>query len=265
MPGSVVSSSRSSVAPSSVASSVAATPYGHTVLTSTSVRFHANNAAWADIHYTINGGAQQNVRMTHNADNSNTLTVSSIPAGATVRYFFTIAQGAGAIDTAWVQFGCCSGGTSSGAASSTPASSTPASSSRSSVASSAPAFTQLVQAEAFTAMSGVQTETTTDTNGGQNVSYIDAGDWMAYANITIPSTGSYRIEYRVASPSGATFSSDLNAGAIQLGSVTIGATGGWQNWATVSQTVTINAGTYSFGIFAQQSGWNLNWFRITKL
>jgi hypothetical protein len=123
----------------------------------------------------------------------------------------------------------------------------------------------LVQAEAFTAMSGVQTEVTTDTNGGQNVSYIDAGDWMAYANIVVPTSGSYRIEYRVASPSGATFSSDLNAGATQLGSVSIGATGGWQNWTTVNQTVSLTAGTHSFGIFAQQAGWNINWFRITKL
>ena len=253
-PSSVASSSKSSVAPGSVASSVAATPYGHTVLTSTSIRFHANNAAWADVHYTINGGAQQNIRMT-NANNINTYTVTNIPAGATVRYFFTIAQGAGAIDTAWVQFGCCSGGTTS----STPAaSSTPAS-------SAAPAFSQLVQAEAFTAMSGVQTEATTDTNGGQNVSYIDAGDWMAYANITIPTTGSYRIEYRVASPSGSVLSSDLNAGATQLGNVTIPATGGWQTWTTVNQTVTLNAGTHSVGIFAQQGGWNINWFRITKL
>ena len=242
------------VASSSVASSAVATPYGYTVVGSTSVRFHANNAAWADIHYTINNGAQQNIRMTHNADNSNTYDLANIPAGATVRYFFTIAQGAGAYDTAWAQFTCCSGG-----ASSTPASSKPASSSSSSV------FSQLVQAEAFTAMNGVQTETTTDTNGGQNVAYIDAGDWMAYANITIPTTGSYRIEYRVASPSGSLLSADLNAGSIQLGNVAIPATGGWQNWTTVNHTVTLNAGTYSFGVFAQQAGWNFNWFRITRL
>lgn len=251
-PSSVASSSKPSVA-SSVASSVAATPYGYTVLTSNSVRFHANNAAWADIHYTINNGPQQNIRMTHNADNSNTYNLGSIPAGATVRYFFTIAQGAGAFDTAWAQFNCCSGGSSS-----TPASSIAAS-------SSAPAFTRLVQAEAFTAMSGVQTDATNDGGAGQYVGWIDAGDWMAYANITIPTTGSYRIEYRVASPSGSLLSSDLNAGTTQLGTVTIPATGGWQNWVTVNQTVTLNAGTHSFGIFAQQSGWNLNWFRITKL
>ena len=263
-PSSVASSPKSSVAPSSVASSVAATPYGYTVISANSVRFHANAAAWADIHYTLNGGPQQNIRMTHNADNSNSYSLGNIPSGAVVRYFFTIAQGAGAMDTAWAQFTCCSGvGTSSAPASSVAASSAPASSQPAS--SSAPAFTQLVQAESFTAMNGVQTSTTSDTGGGRYVGWIDAGDWMAYANITVPTSGSYKIEYRVASPSGATFSSDLNGGSIQLGSISVGATGGWQNWTTVTQTVTLNAGTFSFGIFAQQGGWNINWFRITKL
>jgi hypothetical protein len=67
----------------------------------------------------------------------------------------------------------------------------------------------------------------------------------------------------VASPSGGTVSSDLNAGTTQLGSTTIPATGGWQNWTTVSKTVYVNAGTYNFGVFAQTGGWNLNWVRIT--
>ncbi|MBX0288926.1 carbohydrate-binding protein [Hymenobacter sp. HSC-4F20] len=125
-------------------------------------------------------------------------------------------------------------------------------------------FTTLLQAESYSSMNGVQVETTTDTGGGQNVGYLDAGDWMAYSNVTFPTTGAYTIEYRVASPSGGTLSSDLNAGSIQLGNTTIPATGGWQNWTTVSKTVTINAGTYSFGVFAQTGGWNFNWVRITK-
>ncbi|PJJ54913.1 carbohydrate-binding protein [Hymenobacter chitinivorans] len=131
-------------------------------------------------------------------------------------------------------------------------------------ASATPSFSTTIQAEAYTSMQGVQTETTTDTGGGQNVGYIDATDWMAYANVNFPTTGTYLIEYRVASPSGSTLSSDLNAGAIQLGNVTIPATGGWQTWTTVSQTVTITAGTYSFGVYAQAGGWNFNWLRITK-
>ena len=123
----------------------------------------------------------------------------------------------------------------------------------------------LIQAESYFAMNGIQTETTTDTGGGLNVGYTDTGDWMAYNAINFPTSGSYLIEYRVASAvNGARISSDLNAGAIVLGSVNIPNTGGWQNWQTVSQTVNVNAGTYNFGIFIQNPGVNLNWIRITK-
>ncbi|MGE6353507.1 glycosyl hydrolase family 18 protein [Flavobacterium sp. NPDC079362] len=123
----------------------------------------------------------------------------------------------------------------------------------------------LIQAENYSSMSGIQTEPTTDTGGGLNVGYADTGDWMAYSNVNFPTSGSYVIEYRVASAvTGARISSDLNAGTIQLGTVNIPNTGGWQNWQTVSQTVNVNAGTYNFGIFIQSSGVNINWFRITK-
>jgi chitinase len=135
----------------------------------------------------------------------------------------------------------------------------------SSSSSSTATFTRLIQAEGYTSMSGVQLENTTDVGGGQNVGWIDANDWMAYATINFPVSGSYRVEYRVASVSGARLSLDLNAGAIQLGQINIPATGGWQTWVTVSHTVSINAGTYSLGIFAPQGGWNINWLRVTKL
>ena len=88
---------------------------------------------------------------------------------------------------------------------------------------------------------------------------------MAYANVNFPTSGSYRVEYRVASPSGSRLSLDVNAGSIQLGQVTIPATGGWQNWTTVSHTVNVNAGTYALGIYAPAGGWNLYWVRVTKL
>ena len=96
------SSSKSSVASSS--SSSAAAAYGYTKLTTTSVKFYANNSPWVDVHFTVNGGAQQNVRLTHNADNTNNFTATGIPAGAVVKYFYTIGQSVGAVDTAWVQF-----------------------------------------------------------------------------------------------------------------------------------------------------------------
>jgi len=94
------------------------------------------------------------------------------------------------------------------------------------------------------------------------VGWIDKGDYMVYP-ISIPVSGSYTIQYRVATPnSGISLSSDLNAGSTVLGSVNIPNTGGWQNWTTVSQTVTLNAGSYNFGINAGTGGFNINWFAI---
>ncbi|WP_343625944.1 carbohydrate-binding protein [Roseateles puraquae] len=127
----------------------------------------------------------------------------------------------------------------------------------------APTWSRQIEAEAFSAQAGVQTEACTE--GGLNVGWIDTNDWMAYNSITFPSSGNYRVEYRVASPSGGTLSLDLNAGSIQLGQLGVPATGGWQNWTTVSHTVNINAGTYNVGVFAPKGGWNLNWIRFTKL
>jgi GH18 family chitinase len=120
-----------------------------------------------------------------------------------------------------------------------------------------------VEAENFTNQSGVQTEACTE--GGSNVGWIDTGDWMSYININIPTSGIYRIDYRVASISGATLASNLNTNAITFPAVAVPATGGWQNWTTASQTVTINAGTYTFGVYASTGGWNINWIKFTKL
>jgi hypothetical protein len=253
----VASSSATSQSQAS-SSSVANANYGHTVIAADSVQFFANNAAWADIHFTVNGGGQQNIRMVHNADNSNTYELTGLPAGATVRYFMTIAQTLGAMDTPWAEFVVSGSVASSSAASSTPTSS-------SSSASSIAAFSQHIEAETYAFMSGLELFGTGDVGGGQMVGAIDAGDWMAFTNITFPTTGNYLVEYRVASPTGSLLSLDLNGGSIVLGNASIPATGDWGNFTTLTQTVTINAGTYNLGIYAQQGGWSINWLRITKL
>jgi len=77
--------------------------YGHTI-SGSNVTFYVNNAPWADIHYTVNGGAQQNIRMTVSGAN-NSYTLTNVPAGASVSYSFTIGLAAGgATDTAWMTF-----------------------------------------------------------------------------------------------------------------------------------------------------------------
>ena len=128
-----------------------------------------------------------------------------------------------------------------------------------------PGFSLLKQAESYSSMSGIGLEGTTDTGGGQNVGWIETNDWLMHNTITIPASGNYTIEYRVASPNnGGRLSMDLNSGSIVLGERDIPNTGSWQTWTTVSHTVYINAGTYNFRILAKASGWNINWFRIVS-
>jgi hypothetical protein len=123
----------------------------------------------------------------------------------------------------------------------------------------------VIQAESYNYMAGVDVEATTDAGGGQNVGWIDAGDWLSYS-VTIPASGTYRVDYRVASPnSNMSLRLEKDAGATQLGSVIIPNTGGWQNWGNVSHTVTLPAGTYNIGIATTTGGFNLNYLTITNV
>lgn len=122
-----------------------------------------------------------------------------------------------------------------------------------------------VKASAFSAMSGVQTEPTTDSGGGQSVGYIDAGDWLSYAGtpVDIPKSGTYTLEFRVASlGGGGQFSFEEAGGSPSYATVSVPATGGWQNWTTIRTAVTLPAGIHRFGINARSGGWNLNWFSV---
>lgn len=124
-----------------------------------------------------------------------------------------------------------------------------------------------IQAEDYAAMNGVQKETTTDAGGGQNVGYIDAGDWLSYTNnaVNIPTTGTYTIQFRVASAVGGGVIAFEEAGGNPVyGTVSVGNTGGWQNWTTVKMTVNLTAGSHKFGINAKSGGFNINWFSITQ-
>ena len=110
----------------------------------------------------------------------------------------------------------------------------------------------------------VDIQATTDTGGGFNVGWIEPTEWLSFNNVVIPATGDYLISARIASESGGSLSLDLNGGTIQLGTVEITGTGGWQTWKTFSKVVKINAGTYSLGVYAKNGGWNLNWVDVVS-
>lgn len=145
-----------------------------------------------------------------------------------------------------------------------------ASSSSSSAASSSAAavetkFPFVIQAESYSTMSGVQKENTTDVGGGQNVGYVDTGDWMSYSNSVIkaPFTGKYKISYRVASSNGgaALALSDITTNTT-LDTVIVPKTGGWQAWTTIEREVTLTAGDHKFTLVAATGGVNINWIQI---
>jgi beta-glucanase (GH16 family) len=93
-----------------LAREAAAATSGFTITSPSSVRFHVNDAPWADLHYQINGGGQLNIRM-NASGNNHTLDVTGVPGGALVRYFFTIGNfSGGATDTPWAQFTMSGGG-----------------------------------------------------------------------------------------------------------------------------------------------------------
>lgn len=125
-----------------------------------------------------------------------------------------------------------------------------------------------LRAENYSYMSGIQTEPTTDVGGGRSVGWIDPGDWLSFVNspVSIPSSGMYEISYRVASASaGGSLRLEEAGGAVVYGSISFPTTGGWQQWVTVRHHVYLAAGPHRFGLAAVSGGWNINWFRVSRL
>jgi endoglucanase len=120
--------------------------------------------------------------------------------------------------------------------------------------------TTRIEAENFSGMSGVQTESTVDVGGGQDVGYIDTGDWMDYS-VNASSAGTYAVNLRVASPNGGQLQIKNSAGTV-LATVTVPNTGGWQNWQTVSTNIALAAGTQTIRIYSASNGWNFNWWEV---
>jgi dienelactone hydrolase len=121
-----------------------------------------------------------------------------------------------------------------------------------------------IEAENFTTMSGVQTEGTGDAGGGQNVGWIDNGDWMDYS-VNVPATGAYTVSFRVASQmSGAQLQLRASNGSI-LATVNVPNTGGWQSWQTVTASVSLSAGAQTLRIHSSSSAsWNINWWELAS-
>ncbi|GLY93850.1 ThuA domain-containing protein [Actinoplanes sp. NBRC 103695] len=112
---------------------------------------------------------------------------------------------------------------------------------------------------------GVQRETTSDpAGGGQNIGFIEDGDWWSLAPASL--TGIESIRFRVASDvAGGRI--EVRAGAADgplVGTATVPGTGGWQNWADVTTPVTATDASSLFFVVRDPAGGagsllNVNW------
>ena len=119
-----------------------------------------------------------------------------------------------------------------------------------------------IEAENYAVMSGIQTEPCSE--GGQDVGWIDANDWIVW-NVNIPTAGIYTVQYRVASLNGGgVIQLEKAGGSPVYGSVSVPGTGGWQNWTTISHQVTLPAGQQQIAVKALAGGFNINWLKITQ-
>ncbi len=120
-----------------------------------------------------------------------------------------------------------------------------------------------IQAENYSTMSGIQTESTSDAGGGLNVGWQDTGDWMDYA-VNLTTAGTRTVNFRVASYfTGAQFQLRKSDGTV-LATLVCPNTGSFQNWTTISTQVTLPAGAQTLRLYtsAANGGWNINWWEI---
>jgi beta-glucanase (GH16 family) len=116
----------------------------------------------------------------------------------------------------------------------------------------------------YRTLENVDIENCTDTGGGYNIGWMGTGEWLEYT-VNVSGTGSYTFEARVAATAaGKTFYVEFN-GVNKTGTITVPNTGGWQNWTTVSVTVSLSAGTQIMRLVSSSNDFNINYFNISAI
>ena len=117
-----------------------------------------------------------------------------------------------------------------------------------------------LEAEDFDAMSGIQTEASTE--NGDNVGYINNRDWLRFDDVNL--SGITNVDMRVSSRfTGGTI--EVRTGSTSgtlIGSVNVNSTGGNQNWITLSSNISNVTGTQDvYLVFTGGNGYlfNINW------
>jgi hypothetical protein len=107
---------------------------------------------------------------------------------------------------------------------------------------------------------GVDLEACTDTGCGYDLGWTATGQWFNYT-VNVASAGTYAVSLRLASISGVTDALHIanSAGTNLSGSIGAPATGGWQDWTTVTASVTLPAGVQTLTVDQDNAGWNIHY------
>ncbi len=115
----------------------------------------------------------------------------------------------------------------------------------------------MIPASTFSTQSGIQTENCSE--GGQDVAYIENGDYIGFKNVDL--TDATAIEMRVAANSGGSsieIRSDAPDGKL-LGTLSVGSTGGWQTWQTQKTALSSVSGRHDlYFVFKGGDGYLFN-------
>jgi len=115
----------------------------------------------------------------------------------------------------------------------------------------------------------VDVEGTVDTDGGFDVGWAFAGEWLNYT-VNVAAAGTYAVDIRVASGgAGGTFHLEVN-GTDVTGPLMVPDTGDWQTLTTIHvPAVTLSAGVQIWGLVMDTNGattavGNFNWIAVTQ-
>lgn len=123
-----------------------------------------------------------------------------------------------------------------------------------------------IEAEDYSDNNGFEFEACSDTGGGTNWAYTDEGDYLDF-DVNVEIEGKYDVLYRVAAESATgelSLQKVTNGNAQTINSITFSATGGWQNWTTIEDQVTLDLGVQKLRLLATGSLYNLNWVEFKK-
>jgi len=121
-----------------------------------------------------------------------------------------------------------------------------------------------IEAEDFSAMSGISTENTSDLGNGLNVGWIDDQDWLEY-NVNIQKTGHYDFEFRNAGLNNTGIISLELDGKVIANELKLESTGDWQTWkSTYFKNIQLPQGNHTLKLNIIKGGFNLNYVNVSE-